>query len=152
MHSTSNKPPTEHSEIRSSTEAVQNTFNNISDHYESHFDKQKSGTAFSFNMRRDIVVNLTRNESGTIVDFACGPGEITQEVLKTANFQHAILMDISPAMLAKARKRMEEIDERKRQNIDFLGGDVFALLKEGKVKHSPTDYEKDKHENNLGRL
>ena len=88
------------------TNAVASAFTAISDHYSSHFIPARTGTHLCFRRRLELVMKMTEGRKGAFLDCAVGPAEITGEVLRRERFDRALLLDISPVMIAKANQRL----------------------------------------------
>jgi len=78
---------------------VQTFFDNVSARYRQNFSTCKSGRNYQFLKRAELAKALAKNACGSLLDCACGTGEITLNVLKTGKFTNATLVDISGEML-----------------------------------------------------
>lgn len=106
---------------------VKNYFEEIVDTYASNFSNSKSGVNFNFNKRLEIACDLAKNYSGSLLECAVGTGEVTQAILKSSNFHHASIVDISPQMLNHAKDGI--LKENSVNNLEFINSDIFKFLK-----------------------
>jgi ubiquinone/menaquinone biosynthesis C-methylase UbiE len=102
---------------------VADHFEKLSPRYTQHFSDRRSGTNFSFRKRLELACELAAGSSGRLLDCACGSGEITCALLKSARFQHATINDISTAMQQRARELLEA--EIKSAELKFVQSDIF---------------------------
>jgi ubiquinone/menaquinone biosynthesis C-methylase UbiE len=110
------------------SEAVQQTFTRLSDAYGRHFLPEHTGTSFCFRRRLELALELAQPASGRLLDCAAGTGEITSGILQTGRFQSAAVVDISPAMLDRARERLsEELRSQPRLSLRFSQSDIFKF-------------------------
>ena len=102
-------------------EFVQKMFDDISPHYDflNHF----LSLGMDIHWRKKFVHNLNIKDGDTVLDIACGTGDIGFEILK---HYHIILtnMDISKKMLDIAEKKAQDKNLR---NIQFIQGDAETL-------------------------
>jgi len=68
------------------------------------------------------TADLANTKSLLAIDVACGPGTFTRPL--ATRVRHAIGVDLTPAMVEKARK---EADHDGIRNIEFVSADVYAL-------------------------
>lgn len=93
--------------------------------YAGLFRSQKTGAYFNFNRRLELAQELGAGFSGSLLDCATGPGEITCEVLRAGVFTQATLVDISDAMLAACRQRLDEQLQGGKLAKRFVNANVF---------------------------
>src|ERR1044071_2930633 len=82
-----------------------------------------SGASFNFQMRLRLACELAGASAGGLLDCAAGTGEISCALLKSGRFTHATVLDISPAMLQKARELLRL--EITNTQLEFVRSDVF---------------------------
>ena len=84
-------------------------FDNISEEYAGVYAKDNSDSlrAYIFFTRREYVRDMLDLEGGNVFDIGCGPGIMTENLLKRNCRVWNI--DISESMLEKARQRMRLI-------------------------------------------
>ncbi len=83
--------------------AVRKHFNMRANEYSQLFEiGNKTGSAFIFRKRRDIVVSITNVFSKSLLDCASGTGEITDCVIKSGSFERIHINDFSSEMLERA--------------------------------------------------
>src|SRR6516164_638552 len=68
------------------------------------FVQRASGASFYFQKRLAIACELAGASAGRLLDCAAGTGEITCALLKSGRFNHATIVDVSPAMLQSAKE------------------------------------------------
>ncbi len=113
----------------SHTSAVADEFTAVAERYASHFKPAATGVYYYFRKRLDLVLELTAGCHGVMLDCACGPGEITSEVLQTGRFGQASVVDISPAMIGMAERRMRSfLPAAVAEKVAFIKSDVFEFL------------------------
>ena len=93
----------------SSTEKVKEHFDSLSSRYEQNYFEEKSAKTYDFRTRLRLVTRLVERDSGSLLDCACGTGEITAQALKHGNFKTAVLSDISAPMLDIAMSRISDM-------------------------------------------
>ena len=107
----------------SSKQAVKAHFDYLSSNYSENFLSEKSGRNYNFRKRLEIVVEEVQIEGGSLLDCACGTGEITLQVLKTSNFLNAVICDISTDMLSIAKKLISK--EINSNIVSYQEVDIF---------------------------
>ena len=102
-------------------EFVQKMFDDISPRYDflNHF--LSLGTDIYW--RRKFIRNLNIISGHTVLDVACGTGDIGFEILKKYNVE-LINLDLSENMLNIAEKKAKE---KRFENIQFIQGDAEML-------------------------
>ena len=85
------------------------------------FAQQASGASFYFQKRLTLACELASASAGRLLDCAAGTGEITCALLKSGRFSHATVVDISPAMLQRAK----ELLSSQNTELEFIRSDVF---------------------------
>ncbi|PYI43503.1 MAG: hypothetical protein DMF12_03480 [Verrucomicrobia bacterium] len=87
------------------------------------FAQQASGASFYFQKRLTLACELASASAGRLLDCAAGTGEITCALLKSGRFSHATIVDISAAMLQRAK---ELVSSRiTNTELEFVHSDVF---------------------------
>ncbi len=77
----------------------------------------------------ELIEKLSINANDVVMDFGCGPGYFTVELVKKA--KSVIAVDLSPEMLNKARNKAKKAGAN---NIQFLQSDgTIVLLDEKSV-------------------
>jgi ubiquinone/menaquinone biosynthesis C-methylase UbiE len=106
-------------------ESVKSYFNNTSGEYSSVYAKDvpDSLRAYIFLSRREYVLNMLDLQGGKVLDIGCGPGVLTENLLKRGCQVWNI--DISEAMVEKAGQRMQFVEGRDRAH--FSVGDIEKL-------------------------
>ena len=113
----------------SNNEAVQCFFNKHSESYSRHFADKHSGGSLGFRQRLALAVEMTGAVSGILLDCACGPGEISSAILESGRFKSATLVDLSPQMLAMARKRLDDTSKNVPPvRLEYVASDIFEFL------------------------
>jgi ubiquinone/menaquinone biosynthesis C-methylase UbiE len=108
--------------------AVENLFTESTVEYAELFRARKKGSNFGFRRRLAIAMEMSRASSGSLLDCACGTGEITASVLKTGRFDRAVMVDISQRMLDRAEQRIRaQATAMKPAEIEFVCADVFEF-------------------------
>jgi SAM-dependent methyltransferase len=87
-----------------SQDSVRRLFTDSSADYASLFDLERRGVNWCFRRRLELAVEMTQGLNGYLLDAACGPGQITAAVFRSGGFQQAALVDISPAMIERAKE------------------------------------------------
>jgi 2-polyprenyl-3-methyl-5-hydroxy-6-metoxy-1,4-benzoquinol methylase len=106
-----------------SAEKVKVHFDSLSTSYEKNYSEEKSGKTHDFRTRLRLVTQIIEQDSGALLDCACGTGEITAQALKSGNFTTAILSDISAPMLDIAKTRMTGVPVS--TNVHYQQIDIF---------------------------
>ncbi len=106
-------------------ESVKAYFDNISDEYEVAYSKDVADSlrTYIFLSRREYVLSMIDLENGNVLDIGCGPGILTEDLLKR-NFR-VWNIDISEGMVEKARQRMRIVSGA--ENAYFSVGDIEKL-------------------------
>ena len=78
-------------------------FDKLPENHKRLFEERASGVNFNFRQRLKLACELGGASSGRLLDCAAGTGEITCALLKSGRFNHATVVDVSPAMLQSAR-------------------------------------------------
>jgi ubiquinone/menaquinone biosynthesis C-methylase UbiE len=113
------------------SDAIQRTFTKLSGAYGGHFLAKHTGTSFCFRRRLELALELARPASGRLLDCAAGTGEITSAILQTGRFHHADVVDISSAMLDRARARLSaELGDQPGLFLRFTQSDIFKFRSE----------------------
>lgn len=107
--------------------AVARFFNRESSNYAGLFQRQKIGTNFIFGRRLELAREIGAAFSGSVLDCATGPGEISCEVLRAGDFQQATFVDISPEMLAACRRRVDEQLRGGKLELRLVNASVFEF-------------------------
>lgn len=86
------------------------------------FDTEEYVTANPTIAVRSLLVRrmLGRVDSCSILDVGCGDGSLSLQFLPTA--RHITLLDLSPAMLERARRRTPE---QYRKRVDYVNADIL---------------------------
>jgi ubiquinone/menaquinone biosynthesis C-methylase UbiE len=95
-------------------------------HAETHkrqFVGSGSGASFYFQTRLKLACELAGASTGRLLDCAAGSGEITCALLKSGRFPHATIVDISPAMLQRARELLSS--QVTNVELEFVHSDIF---------------------------
>src|SRR5438067_10857534 len=87
------------------------------------FEERASGANFNFQQRMKVAYELGDTSSGRLLDCAAGTGEITCALLKSGKFNHATVVDVSPAMLQSARDLLTS--QIKNAELELVRSDVF---------------------------
>jgi SAM-dependent methyltransferase len=108
-------------------------FEKLSEIHKGQFGERKAGASFYFRTRLRLTCELASGSSGRLLECAAGTGEITCALLKSGTFNHATVVDISPAMLQSAKQLLTS--EVANAELEFVQSDVFNF----KLSHSPFD-------------
>src|SRR5439155_15103306 len=73
--------------------------------------------------RLTLACELAGGSAGHLLDCASGTGEITCALLKSGKFNHATVVDVSPAMLQSAKDLLTS--QIKNAELEFVQSDVF---------------------------
>ena len=95
-------------------------------HAEAHkrqFVGSGSGASFYFQKRLTLACELAEGSAGRLLDCAAGSGEITCALLESGRFPHATIVDISPAMLQRARELLSS--QVTNMELEFVHSDIF---------------------------
>src|SRR4051794_29890156 len=108
-------------------------FEKLPETHKRQFEQRTSGANFNFQQRLRLACELGAASSGRLLDCAAGTGEITCALLKSGRFNHATVVDISPAMLQSAEDLL--IAQIKNAELEFVQSDVFNF------KPSDSDFD-----------
>lgn len=100
-------------------------FDKLPEIHRRQFENRASAANFNFQRRLKLACELAAAASGRLLDSAAGTGEITCALLKSGRFSHATVVDISPAMLERAKERLTS--EIRTADLKFVQSDVFDL-------------------------
>ena len=106
-------------EVRAEFDARAETYSDL------FSDANKTGASVLFRLRAKIVASMLAQSTGSLLDCACGSGEVTEDVIKAASFQKVWVNDISGEMLRRAQSRLAA--HQSKQEFFWLNSDVFAL-------------------------
>jgi len=98
-------------------------FDKLPETHKRQFEERASGANFNFQQRLTLAYDLGGASSGRLLDCAAGTGEITCALLKSGRFNHATVVDVSPAMLKSAKDLL--ISQIKNAQLEFVQSDVF---------------------------
>ena len=100
-------------------------FDKLPESHKRQFEERASGANFNFRQRLKLACELGGASSGRLLDCAAGTGEITCALLKSGRFNHATVVDVSPAMLQSARGLLTS--QIKNVELEFIESDVFTF-------------------------
>ena len=98
-------------------------FDKLPETHKRQFEERASGANFNFQQRLTLACELGGASSGRLLDCAAGTGEITCALLKSGRFNHATVVDVSPAMLQSAKDLLTS--QIKNAELEFVQSDVF---------------------------
>ena len=98
-------------------------FDKLPETHKRQFEEGASGANFNFQKRLTLACELGDTSSGRLLDCAAGTGEITCALVKSGRFNHATVVDISPAMLRSAKDLLTS--QIKNAELEFVQSDVF---------------------------
>ncbi|MFL6499331.1 MAG: class I SAM-dependent methyltransferase [Candidatus Udaeobacter sp.] len=98
-------------------------FEKLPETHKRQFEQRASGANFNFQQRLRLACELGGASSGRLLDCAAGTGEITCALLKPGRFNHATVVDVSPAMLQAAKHLLTS--KIKNVELEFVQSDVF---------------------------
>ncbi len=98
-------------------------FDKLPETHRRQFEERASGANFNFQQRLTLARELAGASSGRLLDCAAGTGEITCALLKSNRFDHATVVDVSPAMLQSAKDLLTS--QIKNAELKFVQSDVF---------------------------
>jgi len=98
-------------------------FEKLPETHKRQFSERASGANFNFQQRLTRACELGGASSGRLLDCAAGTGEITCALLKSGRFNHATVVDVSPAMLKSAKELLTS--QIKNAQLEFVQSDVF---------------------------
>ena len=87
------------------------------------FEQKASGASFNFRKRLTLTCELAGASAGRLLDCGAGTGEITCALLKSGRFSHATIVDISSAMLQRAKRLLSS--QITNTELEFVHSDVF---------------------------
>jgi ubiquinone/menaquinone biosynthesis C-methylase UbiE len=100
-------------------------FDKLPENHKRLFEERASGVNFNFRQRLKLACELGGASSGRLLDCAAGTGEITCALLKSGRFNHATVVDVSPAMLQSASSLLTS--QIKNVELEFIESDVFTF-------------------------
>ena len=100
-------------------------FDKLPETHKRQFEECASGANFNFQQRLTLACELSDASSGRLLDCAAGTGEITCALLKSGKFNHATVVDVSPAMLQSAKDLLTS--QIKNAELEFVQSDVFTF-------------------------
>lgn len=100
-------------------------FDKLPETHKRQFEECASGANFNFQQRLTLACELSGASSGRLLDCAAGTGEITCALLKSGKFNHATVVDVSPAMLQSAKDLLTS--QIKNAELEFVQSDVFTF-------------------------
>jgi ubiquinone/menaquinone biosynthesis C-methylase UbiE len=100
-------------------------FDKLPETHKRQFEERASGATFNFQQRLTLACELGGASSGGLLDCAAGTGEITRALLKSGKFNHATVVDVSPAMLQSANDLITS--QIKNAELEFVQSDLFNL-------------------------
>jgi ubiquinone/menaquinone biosynthesis C-methylase UbiE len=100
-------------------------FDKLPETHKRQFKQRASGANFNFQQRLVLACELAGASSGRLLDCAGGTGEITCALLKSGRFNHASVVDVSPAMLRSAKDLLTS--QIKKAELEFVQSDVFTF-------------------------
>jgi len=100
-------------------------FDKLPETHKRQFQERASGANFNFQQRLTFACELGDASSGRLLDCAAGTGEITCALLKSGRFNHATVVDVSPAMLQSASSLLTL--QIKNVELEFIESDVFTF-------------------------
>jgi ubiquinone/menaquinone biosynthesis C-methylase UbiE len=98
-------------------------FDKLPEIHKRQFEERASGANFNFQQRLALACELGGASSGRLLDCAAGTGEITCALLKSGKFNHATVVDVSPAMLKSAKDLLTS--QIKNAELEFVQSNVF---------------------------
>ncbi|MFL6597333.1 MAG: methyltransferase domain-containing protein [Chthoniobacterales bacterium] len=98
-------------------------FDKLPETHKRQFEERASGANFNFQQRMKVAYELGDASSGRLLDCAAGTGEIICGLLKSGRFNHATVVDVSPAMLQTAKDLLTS--QIKNAELEFVQSDVF---------------------------
>jgi ubiquinone/menaquinone biosynthesis C-methylase UbiE len=104
-------------------------FDKLPETHKRQFEERASGANFNFQQRLTLACELGGPSSGRLLDCAAGTGEITCALLKSERFNHATVVDVSPAMLQTAKELLTS--QIKSAELEFVQSDIFAFRPSG---------------------
>src|SRR5215208_1001527 len=111
------------SSVSKMKDSVAAYFEKLPETHKRQFEERASGANFNFHQRLIIACELGAASAGRLLDCATGTGEITCALLKSGRFNHATVVDVSPAMLKGANDLLTS--QIKNAEFEFVQSDVF---------------------------
>src|SRR5215208_3074360 len=111
------------SSVSKMKDSVAAYFEKLPETHKRQFEERASGANFNFQQRLKVACELGSASSGRLLDCAAGTGEITCALLKSGRFNHATVVDVSPAMLQSAKDLLTS--QIKNMEFEFVQSDVF---------------------------
>lgn len=119
--------------IKNQKYVIEKFFDRTSEIYSDYFDSEKkSGKTFNFNKRLEIILQLSSQSSGRLLDCAVGDGKITASVIQSHNFTEVTLVDLSSKMLELAYNNCKD-KAAKHINIESFNLDIFEFVQDQAV-------------------
>jgi ubiquinone/menaquinone biosynthesis C-methylase UbiE len=103
--------------------AVQRHFDRLSQRYSQNFAPGAGPSHFGFAKRIELVTALVHDSSGSLLDCACGTGEVSACALRAGSFTRAVLVDLSSKMLERAASQRSDLAC---PDVQFCQSDIFA--------------------------
>jgi ubiquinone/menaquinone biosynthesis C-methylase UbiE len=98
-------------------------FDKLSENHKGQFGDRESGASFYFRTRLRLTCELASGSGGRLLDCAAGTGDITCALLESGRFNHATVVDVSPAMLQSAKELLTS--QIKNAEVEFVQSDLF---------------------------
>ena len=111
-------------------QAVEQFFTTGASKYSDLFSGKKTGANHEFRERLRIANELCENTTGTLLDCACGSGEITFSLFLSKRYHSGTVVDISETMLTMTEKRIAKMVDGENSSLDleFVHSDIFDHL------------------------
>lgn len=114
--------------VKNQKHIIENFFDRTSEIYSDYFDlENKSGKSFNFNKRLEIILKLSSQSSGRLLDCAVGDGKITANVIQSHKFTEVTLVDLSSKMLELADNNCQK-QVTNDINIQSFNLDIFEFV------------------------
>ena len=104
---------------------VQSHFDVLAERYVTNFEAPRSARTHNFVTRLSLAAELAAGRGGRLLDCACGTGEVTAAVVRSADASEADLVDLTPAMLDRCRSTFAAAGLSDR--VRFHQGDAFTF-------------------------
>ena len=116
--------------MQKKTQAVEQFFTTGASEYSDLFSGKKTGANHEFRERLRIANELCENTTGTLLDCACGSGEITSSLFSSKRYHSGTVVDISETMLAMTEERIAKVGNGESPSLDlnFVHSDIFDHL------------------------
>ena len=98
-------------------------FDKLPETHKRQFAERASDANFNFQQRLALACELGGASSGRLLDCAAGTAQMTCALLKSGRFNHATVVDVSPAMLQGAKDLLTS--QIKNAELEFVQSDVF---------------------------